>query len=450
MPADDINWHARVSRIALPIILANVSVPLVGIVDTAVMGRMPSPNHLSAVAVGATLFSSIYWIFGFLRMGTGGLVAQAMGRESAEDIAMTTLRALLLGALIGVLLWLFQHELLAIGTYFIQSNDQTTQLTAAYFSVRILSAPATLVFYVIVGSLIGQQRMAAVLVLQLLLNILNIVLTLALFNLTQLGIKGVAIATVVSEYVTVAIGLWVLSRHAQLAVNASSWRWLIQRNEIRKLLGVSFDLFIRTLCLTTAFYWLTVLSSRQGETVLAANSILIHMTHLMAHGLDGFAHAAETLTGNAYGRRDKYSLHRAAVVSTQWAFGVALLFTIIYAVAGESIITSMTTIASVQDTAEQYLWWVILAPVVGIWSYMLDGIFIGTTHTREMRNGMLASLALFLIASLILVPLWDNHGLWTSFYLLMLARALSLTIHYPTVVAAAGKTREAVRVDHQG
>jgi len=212
---------------------------------------------------------------------------------------------------------------------------------------------------------------------------------------------------------------------------------LVQRDKIIKLLAVSVDLFIRTLCLTAAFYWLTALGSRQGETVLAANAILIHMTHLMAHGLDGFAHAAETLTGHAYGRRDRQTLHRAATVSTQWGLGIALLIVFAYGFAGEWVVASMTTIESVRVTANAYLWWIILTPLVGIWSYMLDGIFIGTTHTREMRNGMLISLVIFIMASAVLVPAFGNHGLWASYYVLMLARTFTLACHYPRILKSA-------------
>ena len=431
------NARRQVLLLALPIMLSNVTVPLVGLVDTAVMGRMDSPAFLSATAVGAIVFSSLFWIFGFLRMGTGGMVAQALGAGDDNEIRLTAWRALLVGAAFGMLIIILSDPLLALSLWAMAGSAELHQLTGEYFHLRILAAPATLMLMGMLGTLIGQQRMAAVLVLQLLLNLLNIVLNLAFFNLTDWAIRGVAAATVISEYATLAVGLWLLHgtlwrRSAETPVGR-----LLDPASLRRFFRVSGNIFIRTLCLTFAFYWLTVIGSRQGDVVLAANAILLQMSHFMAHALDGFSHAAETLAGHALGRRDRQALIDAVRAATFWALIVAVLFSVTYAASGGWIIDTLTTQDVIRDVTRQWLPWIVLAPLTGVWSFLLDGIFIGTTYTREMRNGMLIALAVFLAATELLVPVLGNHGLWLSYHLLLVVRAATLGAWFPRVLAAS-------------
>ena len=432
----------RVLALALPVMLSNASVPLVGLVDTAVTGRMGSPAHLSAIAVGAVLFSSVYWVFGFLRMGTGGLVAQAFGADDPELVRRTAWRALAIALALGLGLVVLQRPLLALGLGLME-DDGWSALTATYFDIRILSAPATLGTYVLLGTLIGRQRMGAVLALQLALNGTNVVLTLALFQLTDLGIAGVALATLASEWLAFALGAWLL-RDVLAVPPPGRWRvappaWLLDREALARFLRIGGDLFVRTLCLTAAFYWLTVMGSRQGVAVLAANAVLLQLLHLMAHCLDGFAHAAETLTGFAIGRRDRAALERAVRSATALALPVAAAFALLYAVAGPATIDLLTTEPAVRALAREWLPWIVAAPLVGVWSFLLDGIFIGATRTREMRDGMLVSLALFVPASLAGTAAFGNHGLWMAYHVLLLARAVTLGIRYPRVRASADR-----------
>jgi len=436
-PTTTSQWRYRVFVLAVPIILSNITVPLTGIVDTAVMGRMPSPDYLSATAIAATLFSSIYWIFGFLRMGTSGLVAQSLGASEPERAQRNALRAIALALCFGVVVVLSAPVLFKAGMWSMDVSAEVHALAAQYFSVRVFSAPATLLIYSIIGALVGQQRMRQVMVLQLILNLSNIALTLAFFNLTDCGITGVALATVISEYLAMLAGVLILWPSLNLRshfFDAKSLSWLWDRTKLREFFYIGSNLFIRTLCLTAAFYWLTVQSSKLGVVVLATNAVLIQMLHFAAHALDGFAHAAETLTGHAYGKRDRFALSNAVKAATFWALLFALMFTVVYGLFGQAIFDLMTTQKEVRDAAKTWLWWISLSPLIAVWSFLLDGIFIGATHTREMRNGMIVSLTMFIFASVLLVPLINNHGLWMSYYILMLSRALTLGYWYPRIL----------------
>jgi len=436
-PTSTAAWRKRVLWLAVPIILANISVPLVGIVDTAVMGRMESPAYLSATAIAATIFSSIYWVFGFLRMGTSGLVAQSLGASEHQRAQRNALRSITLALLIGCALLLAAPLLFRLGMWSMAVSAEVRDLASQYFSVRVFSAPATLALYSIIGTLVGQQRMRAVFCLQLILNITNVALTLAFFNLTELDIIGVALSTLISEYLAMVCGLamlWPSLNFRKNVLENNSLAWLWERQKMLEFLKIGSDLFIRTLCLTAAFYWLMVMSAKLGVIVLAVNAVLIQMLHLMAHALDGFSHAAETLAGHAYGKRDRVALSSAVHAATFWATILALMFTVVYAWFGGYIFDTMTTQEEVQNAARTWLWWIALTPLVGVWSFLLDGIFTGTTHTREMRNGMIISLTMFICATLVLVPLLNNHGLWISYYVLMLARAATLGYWYPRIL----------------
>ncbi len=430
-------WRQRVLWLAVPIILSNITVPLVGIVDTAVMGRMASPDYLSATAIAATLFSSIYWVFGFLRMGTSGLVAQSLGASMPQRAQRNALRSLLLAMLFGGLLLLAAPVLFQLGMWAMDVSSDVHALAREYFSIRVFSAPATLAMYSIIGTLVGQQRMRSVFVLQLVLNITNVLLTLLFFNLTDWNITGVALATVISEYLAMVVGLALLWSSLNVRKNIEdipSQGWLWERQKLLEFFKIGSDLFIRTLCLTAAFYWLMMMSTKLGLIVLAVNAVFIQMLHFMAHALDGFSHAAETLAGHAYGKRDRVSLSSAVRAATFWALILALMFTVVYACFGSQIFNLMTTQKPVQNAAQTWLLWIALTPLVGVWSFLLDGIFTGTTHTREMRNGMIISLTIFICASLVLVPLLNNHGLWISYYILMIARAATLGFWYPRLL----------------
>ena len=424
--------YRQVVALAVPVMLANISVPLVGIVDTAVMGRYASPDYINAVAIASVLFSSIFWAFGFLRMGTGGLIAQAFGKADSDQIALTTARSLSLATVIGLLIILGGVLWFKAGMHFMAADARLSGLVFAYYRIRLFAAPITLSLYVVFGTLIGLQKMRSLLLLQLLLNLCNIALNILLYKLTDWHVRGVATATVISECLTLAFGLWLIRDH----LLPIFYRWRDLRDKFKqpaafqRLWQISRDLFIRTTCLTLAFYSLTALSSQQGAYVLATNTILIHLLHLMAHWLDGFAHAAESLVGYAYGRRDKAGFKQAVRRCTHAAALLALLLTLFYAFFGIELVRLISHDPEVHRHADKYLWWIIIAPLIGVWGFMLDGIFIGITYTRAMRNGMLIALACFILSAYLLIPLMGNHGLWLAYCVLMIARAATLALSY--------------------
>jgi MATE family multidrug resistance protein len=426
-----------VLRLAIPVMLSNATVPLVGIVDTAVMSRMGSPEWMAATAVGAVIFSSIFWVFGFLRMATGGLVAQAFGANNLANSSKITIRALALALILGFALILLQIPLLNIALFAMDDGGKWQALTADYFHVRIFAAPATLCLYAILGSIIGLQKMKAVLGLQLLLNILNIILTITLFSYTDMGIKGVALATVISEYITLFVGCYILRDLIRTAIKDSALRtWILDKDALRRYFTISGDLFIRTLCLTFAFYWMTVLSARQGVVILAANTVLFNLVHFASYVMDGYAHAVESLTGFAIGKRDPAMLKRSVSASTSLGALTAGVFSLFFWLLGIPIIELLVAEESARQIAIDWLPWVIFAPLIGIWSFLLDGIFIGATETKSMRNSMLVSLACFMVCAYIFVPVFGNQGIWISYFVLLIARTLTLWLRWPLIVSA--------------
>jgi len=435
--AADPDWtahrHRRVWALAFPIMLANVSIPLVGAVDTAVMGHLPDEKFIGAVAIGAVIFNFLYWGFGFLRMGTTGFVAQAFGARDHDEMANAFTRAVLLGAGVGVLLVLLQWPVGRLALWLFESEPGIESLSYQYFTIRIWSAPAALIQYAALGFLIGVQRTPAVLGLQLLLNGTNIALDLVFVVGMDWGVEGVATASVIGEY-TAAIAGVLLVRGTLRRLNGHVDRpRLVDAEAFKSLLNVNFNIFVRTLCLVFAFSYFTAQGAAFGPTTLAANAILMHIIAFIAYGLDGFAHAVESLGGGAYGARDLRTFRIAVRTSTEWAAAMALATILVLFSLGGVFIGWMTSIDHVYRAALDYLPWVALSPLVSVWSFQLDGIYIGTTFTREMRNGMVISLAAYLTAEWLLTPWWGNHGLWCALMVFFLVRAVTLYAWYPRI-----------------
>lgn len=414
--------------------LSNVSIPLVGIVDTAVVGHLPNPTFIGAVALGAVVFSFLYWGFGFLRMGTTGLVAQATGAADWNELRATLVRALLLAGGLGIIILALRHPAAEIAFWALEGSAPVEAFARQYYEIRVFGAPAALINYVVLGFVIGVQNTRAALALMLLLNVTNVVLDLLFVMGFGWGVEGVAVASLISEYVAAIFGLnFIRNMLSQLGGRWESYR-LFDRSRLKILLGVNLNIFLRTFCLLFAFFYFTSTGARLGDIVLAANAVLMHFQTFMAYSLDGFAHAVEALAGAAYGARDRRAFTSAVSASTVCAVAVATAYCIVYAAFGSSIIGLITGISHVRTMAENFLPWLILLPIVSVWSFQLDGIFIGTTRTAEMRNAMFVSLAVFLVAVWILLPLWGNHGLWAAIMLLMVTRAVTLGIGYPRIV----------------
>ena len=430
--------HKQVWHLAAPSIIANLSVPLLGAVDTAVIGHLDQSYYLGAVAIGAVIFHFIYWGFGFLRMGTTGLTAQALGAREFGEVRAIFYRALALGTAIALVIWLVQTPVLWLATTLFEASAQIETLAGTYFHVRIWSAPAVLANYCLIGWFIGIGNTRAALLLQVWMNGLNIALDLLFVMGFGWDVAGVAAATVISEYAAVGAGL-LLFRRAARSMDAGGERpTIFDAGKIKRMMFINLDIFIRTFCLIFAFSFFTAQAAKMDDDILAANAVLIQFQHFLSFGLDGFAHAAEALVGAAIGAGSRARFRAAVVTAGIWALAVAALYTIIYAGLGSFIIGALTGIEIVRAGANEYLVWLMISPIVSVWSFLLDGIFIGATRTAEMRNAMLISLAVFLAAVFVLQPIYGNHGLWLSLMLFMVARAITLGAYYPRLERRAG------------
>jgi len=428
--------HRDIWALAGPIIISNLSIPLVGAVDTAVVGHLPEPQAIGAVALGALIFSFLFWGFGFLKMGTTGFISQAYGADDQKALSDTLSRVILLALAFGCLTILLSYPLIQCALYLLDSSEQIESLTASYAYIRIWSAPATLCTYVFTGVFIGMHNTRKVLLLLLVLNLSNIILDVVFVMGFKMGVEGVALATLIAEYLAAACGFYMLRHQITTALQQFSWTKILERKAITVLMKANSDIFIRTLCLVFSLSYFTAQSAKMGEVILAANAILLHLQSIMAYGLDGFAHAAEALTGSAYGAKRRDTFIRAVKLTTVWGFVVAVFVCFIYFVFGEYILGLFTNIDEVLATAKIYLPWMIITPIISIWSFQLDGIFIGASYTKEMRNAMLLSMLIYLGLLQLLIPQWGNHGLFLGLSLFMMVRAITLGFYYPRIVKA--------------
>ncbi len=431
-------WHRRTWALAGPIMIANVSTPLLGAVDTAVVGRLPDAAYIGGVAVGAVLFNFLFWGFGFLRMGTTGFTAQAFGAGDTDELRAALLRPLVLAFALGALLVALQAPIGTVAFRVLDASPEVEGFARSYYDIRIWSAPAALVNYALLGWLLGTQRTGAMLMLQVALNGINIVLDLVFVIGFGWGIEGVAWASLIAEAAAATLGLVIVGR----ALARAGGRWdrarLLRRDRLSALLRVNVDIFLRTLALIVAFGYFTVRGAEMGDVTLAANAILLHLQMFMAYGLDGFAHAAEILAGGAVGARSRTAFRAAVSAATLWALAMAAAIAAAYALLGPAIIGLFTVLGEVRAAAQTYLPWMVLLPFVSVWGFLLDGIFIGATRTGAMRNAMGLSLSAYLVACWLLIPALGNHGLWLAFTIFMAARALTLGAAYPRLERAVG------------
>lgn len=414
-------------------IIANVAVPMLGIVDTAIMGHLPDPKYLGAIAVGSLIFSLLYWGLGFLRMGTTGLVAQARGQlergGDANALAALLARACFLGLGLGLFLIVLQHPLITVLLPLVGAEDAVLDAARDYYAIRIWSAPAALVQFALLGWLLGTQNAKTALLVQVFLNVVNGLLDALFVMVFDMKVVGVALGTVIAEYATVILSavlvLRLLHRDYRVGLRPALRRHVLFAGEaMARLMKLNTDIFLRTLALMAMFFIFTAIGGRLGTTTLAANAVLMNFQVFMAFALDGFAFAAEAMVGADKGALNQARFRASVRVTTIWALLAAVAFTLAYAALGDIIIRLLTDLPDVRAAAGEYLVWVIIAPLVAVWSYQFDGIFIGLTRTREMRNTMTAALAVYLLALLILLPRFGNHGLWAAFTLFLAARGV--------------------------
>ena len=421
--------HRAVFALALPMVFSNVTTPLLGLVDTWVIGHLGQAWFLGGVSVGATLINLLFWLLGFLRMSTTGLTAQAQGAASAEGQLDTLARALGLAVGLGLALLLLVLPFLPAIIGLSGGSPEVQVYAGDYVSVRIWSAPAALCNLVIMGWLLGMQDARSPMLLLILSNLVNMVLD-AWFVL-GLGwqVRGVAAASLLADYCSLGVGLWLVSRRlrhlpAEVWQNAWSrwWRW----PAVRRLLGLNRDIFIRSLCLQLCFAFMTLQGARLGDVAVAANAVLLNFLMLISYGLDGFAYAVEAMVGRAIGRRDRQGLREAIVLNLGWALLIAIAFALGFALGGRQLIAHITDIPAVIAEANRQLPWLIAMPLLAVWCFLLDGVFIGATRAREMRNSMLVAVFAGFFPIWWLCQGWGVAALWAAMAALMTGRGLTL------------------------
>ena len=423
--------HKRILMIAVPVVLSNISVPLLGIVDTAVVGQLGEAAPIGAVGLGAVLITTFFWLFGFLRMGTTGLIAQSIGANDAYGAQLTLIRALLLGLFLGLCLILIHKPLIFISLSIADGSEAVEGLANSYLNIRIYSAPVTIMSYAIMGWLIAQERSFSVFYLQLSVNLLNIALDVLFVLGFGWGVEGVAYATLIAELSGGVIGFFLI--RDGLKGRKPLMKDILHRAEIIQLLRVNSDIMIRSILLMASFTSFTFLSAGLSDEILAANQILLQFLHMTAHGLDGFAFAAETLIGQAVGAKSRPSFLRICRMITLWGLGIACIFAALFAFFGMAIAGFITPNQAILELVALYLPWMILCPLIGAVCWILDGIFIGATLTRDMRNMMLVSFAFYSVFVIAFIGL-GNHGLWLALVVFFFIRGLTLFIKLPRFI----------------
>ena len=423
--------HRRVWRMAGPIIISNISVPLLGAVDTAVVGHLPDPYYIGAVGIGAMIFNFIYFGFNCLRMGTTGPTAQASGAEDWAEVRGILGRGLVLAGSIAGILLVLQVVIADLAFWMVEASGEVEELGRRYFMIRVWAAPGALATYVIIGWFYGLQNARIPLILQIAANGINIVLDVLFVFGFGWGVEGVAIASVIAEFSGLALGLYFVRRQLERMAGAGSRTALLDLAKLRQLIFFNGYIFFRTLCVVTGMAVFMAQGAKLGDVTLAANQVLFNFLQFTAFGLDGFAHAAEALIGDAIGRRNREAFSRAVRSVLLWAGLVAALNVLIYWVAGTAIVALMTNIPEVRAAAAVYLPWVILMPAVSVWAYTYDGIFLGAMRADVMLVAMLVAFAVYMSAMFLLLPVLDNHGLWLALTAFLSLRGITLIAVYP-------------------
>ena len=417
--------------------LSNVSVPLLGMVDTGVVGHLESAVYLGAVAIGGTIFGFIYTGVNFLRMGTTGIAAQRYGADDFDGLRVSLGQALIVALLIALLLLLLQTPIAALAMRLVGAEPDVEIFALEYFSIRIWSAPGTLANYVMIGWFLGLQNARVPLLIFLTINITNIILDLVFVIGLGMKVDGVALASVIAEYAALLVALVFAAR----ALQQRKGHWPIARllniRAYSAFFAVNAHLFVRTMALMFTFFFVTAQGARLGGVILAANAVLMNIQLLTSMALDGFAHAAEALVGKAVGQGNRQALERAVRLALKWSLIFAVGFCAFYLVVGPLIVRVLTDLDDVRTAALRYLPWLVISPAVSVWSFLYDGVYVGATRARDMRNIMLVSSFLVFLPAWYLLQGYGNHGLWAAFILFLASRGIGMHIGYRRSVLPA-------------
>ena len=418
---------AYILKLSIPIFFANLAIPLVGIIDTALMGNLGNLSYLSATSVAANLFSMIFWSFGFLRMGTVGMVSQALGQNNYQEILNIILRNLFFVLIISTFIIFLQYFILNLSLQIFELNDLTKEFYTQYFKIRIYSAPGELTLYIITGLFVGLQKTKISSFAVGFFSVLNIILSVFFVKVYNLDIRGVAFGTLISALITSLLFLSYtfvyLKKYTLLSLNLYE---IFKLDKLKNIFNINFNIFIRTILLTFSFLWFTYLGSQIGEDFISANAILINLVFLSAFILDAYAFSTEGIVGYSLGKKDlnlfKIILKNSFILSSL----TGLIISIIYFFINEWAINLMSDIAEIRSLSSTFAIWLVIMPFISSFCYQFDGIFIGVSQTRELRNAMIFSVTIYLIISIILINFYSNTGIWISLCIFMILRALSL------------------------
>ena len=421
--------NKTILRLAIPNIISNISVPLLGLVDTYLMGQLDSPIYLGAIAIAGIIFSFIYWGFGFLRMGTTGITAQASGRNDETEVYYTFLRALIIAILVGLALIVGQQLVALIGFKIVSASTEIERIAKPYFYIRIWDAPAAIGLYALNGWFFGMQNARYPMIITVTVNVLNIVLNYLFVFHYGMKANGVALGTVIAQYsgfvLAIALFLW-RYKHLTKKINT---KILLNAAALIHFFKINFDIFLRTLCLIFTFSFFTALSENEGIILLAVNTILLQYVSIISYGIDGFAFAIESIAGKYYGMKNKVLLQKSIRYAFCWGFAFSLLLIVSFALLRNNIVSFFTDDIAVISASKPYIWWLLVLPLPAMVAYIWDGIYIGLTASKAMRNVMfVATFLLFLPTYFLLQPVIGNHALWLALVVFMLGRGLGLSL----------------------
>ncbi len=420
--------HRQILRLALPNIVTNITVPLLGMVDLAIVGRLGDTKYIGAIAIATMIFSMIYWLFGFLRMGTSGFTAQAYGAGDIKGAADILLRSLLVGLSVALCLIVLQQPIIDLAMSIVSGSEELKAIARRYFFVNIWGAPALLSMYSFKGWFIGMQNSNIPMLIAIVINVVNICLSYIFVFILRLDIEGVALGTVIAQYVGLGMAVWFFIARYHYVVKLINVAQSIVWDEMKRFFRVNFDIFLRTICLIAVFSFFPIAGSRFGDDTLAVNTLLMQFFTLFSYIMDGFAYAGEALTGRFIGAADRVSLRRSIRVNFMLGIGLTLIFTLIYSFGGEYLLRILTDKQRIIDLSAQYYLWVLLVPIAGFSAFLWDGIFIGATASRAMLYAIAVATALFFVIYISFVSILGNNALWLALIVFLAARGLGQTL----------------------
>lgn len=416
--------NKKILQLAIPSIVSNITVPLLGLIDVAIVGHLGSASYIGAIAVGGMLFNIIYWLFGFLRMGTSGMTSQAFGKRDLKEVTRVLLRAVGVGLFIALCLLLLQYPIRKVAFLLIDATAEVRELATVYFSICVWGAPAVLGGYGFAGWFIGMQNSRFPMFIAITQNIVNIVASLAFVYLLDMKIEGVALGTLIAQYAGLFMAslLW-LRYYGRLKI-AFRWQEIIGKTAMKRFFQVNSDIFFRTLCLVAVTTFFTLTGARQGDVVLAVNTLLMQLFTLFSYIMDGFAYAGEAMAGRYIGARNNTGLQRMIRLLFRWGWGLSLSFTILYMIGGQGFLGLLTNDTTVINAAGSYYYWVLAIPLAGFAAFLWDGILIGATATRLMLYSMLVASGLFFVVYYLFYGVMGNHALWMAFLIYLSLRGI--------------------------